>query len=69
MTSRLLTTPQYWRDRAKEIRELAERSTHPETKGNLQNIAADYEHLAQRARGKIARKQDRETRTCLGERH
>jgi hypothetical protein len=53
MTSELLTTPRYWRDRAKEILELAERSTHPETKRNLQNIAADYEHLAQRAEERL----------------
>jgi hypothetical protein len=53
MTSNLLTNPQYWRDRAKEIRVLAERSTHPETKRTLQNIAADYERLALRAEGRL----------------
>jgi hypothetical protein len=53
MTSDLLTNPQYWRDRAKEIRVLAERSTHPETKRTLQNIAADYERLALRAEGRL----------------
>jgi hypothetical protein len=49
MTSDLLTNPQYWRELAKEIRVLAERSSHPETKRTLQNIVADYELLAQRA--------------------
>jgi phage gp46-like protein len=53
MTSDLLTNPQYWRDRAKEIQGIAERSTHPETKRTLQNIAADYEHLAQRAEERL----------------
>jgi hypothetical protein len=53
MTSDLLTNPQYWRDRAKEIRVLAERNTHPDTKRMLQNIAADYEHLAQRAEERL----------------
>jgi hypothetical protein len=53
MTSDLLTNPQYWRDRAKEIRVLAERSTHPETKRTLQNIAPDYERLALRAEGRL----------------
>jgi hypothetical protein len=53
MTSKQLTTPQYWRDGAEEIRELAERSTHPETKRSLQNIAADYERLAQRAEERL----------------
>jgi hypothetical protein len=41
MTSSLLTNPQYWRDRAEEIRVLAERSTHPETKRTLENIVID----------------------------
>jgi hypothetical protein len=53
MTSNLLTNPQYWRDRAKEIRVLAERSTHPDTKRMLQKIVADYEHLAQRAEQRL----------------
>ena len=53
MTSDLLTNPQYWRDRAKEIQGLAERSTHLETMRTLQNIAADYEHLAQRAEERL----------------
>jgi hypothetical protein len=43
----------YWRDRDKEIRVLAERSTHPQTKRTLQNIAADYENLAQRAEERL----------------
>jgi hypothetical protein len=53
MASDLLTNPQHWRDRAKEIRVLAERSTDPETKRMLQNIVADYELLARRAEGRL----------------
>jgi hypothetical protein len=53
MTSNLLTNPQYWRDRAKEIRGLAERSTHADTKRMLQKIVADYEHLVQRAEQRL----------------
>jgi hypothetical protein len=34
-------------------RALAERSIHPETKRTLQNIAADYERLAQRAEERL----------------
>jgi hypothetical protein len=50
-TSGLLTNPQYWRDRAKEIRVFAQRSTHPETKRMLQNIVADSEHFGAAGRG------------------
>jgi ribose 1,5-bisphosphokinase PhnN len=58
MTSNLLTNPQYWRDRAEEIRVLAERSTHPETKRMLENIvieniAIDYERLALRTEERL----------------
>jgi hypothetical protein len=53
MTSNLLTNPQYWRDRAEEIRVLAERSTHPETKRMLENIVIDYERLALRTEERL----------------
>jgi hypothetical protein len=56
MTSDLLTNPQYWRDRAKEIREFAEHSIDPEAKSTLQTIAAEYEHLAQRAEERLQEK-------------
>jgi hypothetical protein len=49
----LLTNPQYWRDRAKEIRWLAERSVHVETKRALETIVADYELLARRAEERL----------------
>jgi hypothetical protein len=53
MTSNLLTNPQYWRDRAEEIRVLAERSVHAETKRMLETIVADYELLALRAEERL----------------
>jgi hypothetical protein len=53
MTSDLLTNPQYWLDRAEEIRVLAERYIHPETKRMLDNIVTDYEHLARRAEERL----------------
>jgi hypothetical protein len=49
----LRANPQYWRDRAKEIRWLAERSVHVETKRALETIVADYELLARRAEGRL----------------
>jgi hypothetical protein len=53
MTSDLLTNPQYWRDRAEEIRVLAERSVYPETKRMLETLVVDYELLAQRAEERL----------------
>jgi hypothetical protein len=55
MTFDLLTNPKFWRDRAEEIRLLAERYIHPETKRMLQNIVNDYEHLARRAEERLGR--------------
>jgi hypothetical protein len=49
MTSNLLTNPQYWLDRAEEIRVLAERSVYAETKRMLEKIVSDYELSARRA--------------------
>jgi hypothetical protein len=53
MTSNLLTDPRYWLDRAEEIRVLAERSVHAETKRMLETIVADYELLARRAEERL----------------
>jgi hypothetical protein len=53
MTYDLLTNPQHWRDRAKEIRVLAERSVVAETKRILEKIARDYELLARRAEERL----------------
>jgi hypothetical protein len=63
MASDLLTNPQHWRDRAKEIRVLAERSTDPETKRTLKNIVADYELLA--GGGKTTRRHARQLRLAV----
>jgi hypothetical protein len=54
MTSDLLNNPQYWRDRAEEIRQLAARSVHAETKRMLETIVADYELLARRAEERLS---------------
>jgi hypothetical protein len=53
MTSDPLTNPQFWRDRAEEIRVVAERYIHPETKRMLKTIVADYELLARRAEQRL----------------
>jgi hypothetical protein len=53
MTSDLLTNPRYWRDRAEEIRSLAEGSIHAETKRMLEAIVVDYELLARRAEERL----------------
>jgi hypothetical protein len=54
----LLTNPEYWRDRAEEIRQLAARSLHAETRRMLEIIVADYELLAGRAEERL-RQEDR----------
>ena len=54
----ILDDPQHWRDRAEEIRSLAEQMSDPETKRIMKGIADDYEKLAKRAeerRGKPPR--------------
>jgi hypothetical protein len=53
MTSNLLTNPRYWLDRVEEIRVLAERSVHTETKRMLETIVADYELLARQAEERL----------------
>jgi len=42
-------TPEYWRNRAEEVRAVAEEMKDPEARERLLRIAADYEHLARRA--------------------
>jgi hypothetical protein len=53
MTFDLLTNPEYWRDRAEELRQVAARSAHAETKRMLESIVADYELLARRAEERL----------------
>jgi hypothetical protein len=42
-------TPQYWRNRAKEVRMRAEQVTDPQVRETLLRSAADYELLAKDA--------------------
>jgi len=44
-----INDPNHWRDRAEEVRKLAEHMTDPESKRAMVRIAEDYEQLAQRA--------------------
>jgi hypothetical protein len=41
--------PQHWRNRANEVRTLAESVSNPETRAILLQIAEDYERLAVQA--------------------
>jgi hypothetical protein len=41
--------PKHWRDRADEVRLLAEDMQDPTTKATMQRLARDYDHLAERA--------------------
>jgi hypothetical protein len=54
MTSDLLTNPKFWRDRAEEIRAIADRLVNQETKRMMQDIAICYEQLAQRAEERLS---------------
>jgi hypothetical protein len=44
-----INDPQHWRDRAAEMRALADRMTDSETKAIMWDLAEDYEKLAVRA--------------------
>jgi hypothetical protein len=44
-----LNTSQYWHDRAEEARARAEEMHDREAKGTMQNIAALYDRMADRA--------------------
>ena len=49
MVSHFINEPEHWRARAKEARILANEMNDSESKDAMLRIAADYEHLAQRA--------------------
>jgi hypothetical protein len=49
MPSSHLNDPEYWRDRAKEARAMAENIADPGSKQKMLEVAANYEHLAKRA--------------------
>ena len=53
----ILDDPKHWRDRAEEVRSLADQMSDPETRRIMRGIADDYEKLAKRAeqrRGKTS---------------
>jgi hypothetical protein len=45
----LINDPDYWRKRGEEMRTLAAGITHPQSKRTMQQIAKDYDRLAERA--------------------
>jgi len=45
----ILDDPKHWRDRADEVRSLAEGMSDPVTRRMLSGVADDYEKLAKRA--------------------
>ena len=47
MTDELLMTPEYWRSRATSIRELAQRLSDPEARDVLEEVAENFEHMAE----------------------
>jgi hypothetical protein len=47
--SNLLEDPNHWRQRAQEVRSIAEGLNDPEAKATMQQIADAYELLAKRA--------------------
>jgi hypothetical protein len=50
MPSSHLNDPEYWRDRAKEARAMAEDMADPASKQKMLEVAASYEHLDQTRR-------------------
>ena len=49
MSLHLLHDPDHWRQRAEELRVIAETTTDAQAKATLLRIVADYERLAERA--------------------
>src|SRR5262249_38487000 len=56
MPSSHLNDPEYWRDRAKKVRAMAEDMADPVYKQKMLDIAANYEYLAKRAEDRRAGK-------------
>jgi hypothetical protein len=50
-----LDDPEHWRERAKEVRSLADQVSYLPTKQEILRIAADYERLAERAEERAKR--------------
>jgi hypothetical protein len=55
-----INDPQHWRDRAGEMRALADCMSKPETTAIMAKLAEDYDKLADRAEGRGSRKQPKE---------
>jgi len=49
MPSSHLNDPEHWRDRAKEVRAMAEGMVDPVSKEKMLDVANNYEYLAKRA--------------------
>ena len=45
----ILDDPKHWRDRAEEVRSLADQMSDPTTRRMLEGVADDYENLAKGA--------------------
>ncbi len=52
-------SPDYWRSRARELREDAEHIQHPPTKQTLLDIAQSYEEMAQQMEAQASRPKTR----------
>ena len=52
----LLKDPAHWRERAEEARRVAETLTDPKARRTMQEIAASYERLAERALMRAAKR-------------
>jgi hypothetical protein len=55
-----INDPQHWRDRAAEMRALADCTAKPETVAIMAKLAEDYDKLADRAEARESRKQPKE---------
>jgi len=49
MPASFINDPEYWRERAEEMRKLADGMKHSASKETMLRIAEDYDRLAQRA--------------------
>jgi hypothetical protein len=55
-----INDPKHWRDRAAEMRALADCMEKPETVAIMAKLAEDYDKLADRAEARDSRKQPKE---------